>query len=143
MQQIIHVKEVTTIIQVQNCIKVQDVLMIWTKCRNELSVSLLYIMRNILKQQIWSCYKRACSTCAKVVWWMGISYFPMAFFSICFVYDFVKPLKIWAHLDNFFFIVSKGGPKEKYWKIAKTIHWFFSIFPLVPPWKLWKKKLSK
>ena len=32
---------------------------------------------------------------------------------------------------------------QKCWKIAKTIHWFFSIFPLVPPWKLWKKKLSK
>ena len=51
----------------------------------------------------------------------------------------MKPLKIWAHLDNFFFIVSKGEPKEKCWKIAITIHWFFSIFPLVPPWKLWKK----
>ena len=31
------------------------------------------------------------------------------------------------------------GPKEICWKIAITIHWFFSIFPLVPPWKLWKK----
>ena len=30
-------------------------------------------------------------------------------------------------------------PKEKCWKIAISIHWFFSIFPLVPPWELWKK----
>ena len=48
----------------------------------------------------------------------------------------MKPLKIWAYLDNFFFHSFQGGTKGK---IAKTIHWFFSIFPLVPPWKLWKK----
>ena len=42
----------------------------------------------------------------------------------------------------FFHSFQGGGPKEKCWKIAITIHWFFSIFPLVPPWKLWKK-LSK
>ena len=35
------------------------------------------------------------------------------------------------------------GPKEKCWKIAKTIHWFLIFFPLVPSWKLRKKKLSK
>ena len=44
---------------------------------------------------------------------------------------------------TFFFIVSKGGPKKKCWKIAKTIHLFFSTFPLVPPWKLWKKSSLK
>ena len=46
-------------------------------------------------------------------------------------------------LSKFEFVLttflSKGEPKEKCWKIAITIHWFFSIFPLVPPWKLWKK----
>ena len=47
----------------------------------------------------------------------------------------MKRLKIWAYLDNLFFIVSK----TKCWIIAKTIHWFFSIFLLVSPWKLWKK----
>ena len=34
---------------------------------------------------------------------------------------------------------AKGGPKEKCWKIANFFSIFFSIFPLVPPWKLWKK----
>ena len=57
--------------------------------------------------------------------------------------DFVKPHKSSALLVNFFFIVSKGGPKEKCWKIAKTIYWFLAIFPLVPPWKLWKKSCLK
>ena len=32
---------------------------------------------------------------------------------------FHEASQIWAYLENFF--------------------WFFSIFPLVPPWKLWKK----
>ena len=35
-------------------------------------------------------------------------------FRISLIYDFVKPLKILTYSDNFFFIVSKGGPKEKY-----------------------------
>ena len=52
------------------------------------------------------------------------------------IYDFVKPLNIWTHFGSFFYKVSKGGPKEKCWK---TNWQFFSIFPLVPPWKLWKK----
>ena len=51
----------------------------------------------------------------------------------------MKSLKIWAYLDNFFFTVSKGGPKEKCWKNNVWLWQFFSIFPLVPPWKLWKK----
>ena len=44
-------------------------------------------------------------------------------FRISLIYDFVKPLKIWANLD-IFFIVSKGGPKEECWKIA---NWFFEL----------------
>ena len=46
----------------------------------------------------------------------------LKFSAHCFIKDFVKPLKIWAHLDNFFFIVSKGGEKERCWKIAITIN---------------------
>ena len=42
--------------------------------------------------------KRACSTWPQLVQWMGISAFPMRqtaeIFSICFFFDFVKPLKI-------------------------------------------------
>ena len=42
--------------------------------------------------------KRACSTWLKLVQWMGISAFPLRqtaeIFSICFFFDFVKPLKI-------------------------------------------------
>ena len=49
-------------------------------------------------------------------------------------------IKTWT----IFFIVSKGGPKEKCWKNNVMYSFgnfsaFFSIFPLVPPWKLWKK----
>ena len=40
--------------------------------------------------------------------------------SICFFFDLVKPLKISAYLDNFFFIASKGGPKEKNSKTKKA-----------------------
>ena len=36
-----------------------------------------------------------------------------------------------------FFIVSKGKPKEKCWKIA--IIGFSSFFLWTPPWRLWKK----
>ena len=32
----------------------------------------------------------------------------------------MKPLKIWAYLDNFFFLVSKVGPKEKCWKTPRV-----------------------
>ena len=48
----------------------------------------------------------------------------------------MKPHKIWAHLDNFFFLVSNWEPNEKCWKFANC---FFSIFPLAPLWKLWKR----
>ena len=41
---------------------------------------------------------------------------------------------------TFFFIVSKGGPKEKCWKNQCIVS---AIFPLVSPWKLWKKKWSE
>ena len=34
---------------------------------------------------------------------------------------------------SFFFMVSNGGPKEKCWKIAKTIHCFFQHFSFGPP----------
>ena len=47
----------------------------------------------------------------------------------------MKPLKIWAYLDNFFFIVSKGGPKEKCWKPQKVSHcrhpYLKILFPFV------------
>ena len=32
---------------------------------------------------------------------------------MCFFFDFVKPLKIWAYLDNFFFHSFQGGTKGK------------------------------
>ena len=38
-----------------------------------------------------------------------------------------------------FFHSFQGEPNEKCWKITKTIHWFLSFFPLVPPWKQRKK----
>ena len=41
-------------------------------------------------------------------------------FSKCWIYDFLKPHKISAYLDNFFFIVSKRGPKEKNSKTKKS-----------------------
>jgi hypothetical protein len=58
-------------------------------------------------------------------------------FSKSWIRDFLKPHKMSALLNNFFFIVSKGGPKEK--KPPKPMHSFgnFSAFFLwVPPWKL-------
>ena len=63
-------------------------------------------------------------------------------------WNFQHMLHLWfreasQNLSSFrqlFFIVSKGGPKEKCWKIAKTIHCFFSIFPLVLPLGNYEKK---
>jgi hypothetical protein len=50
---------------------------------------------------------------------------------------YLKPHKISALLDNFFFIVSKGGPKEKCQN-----YWFLIFLPLVLLGN-YKKKLSK
>ena len=49
-------------------------------------------------------------------------------FSICFIFDFVKPLKICAHLDNIFFHSFQGGTKGK--NAEKTMYSFcnFSAF---------------
>ena len=52
---------------------------------------------------------------------------------------FSKPQEISVLLDNFFFKVSKAGPKEKCWKIAKTIR-CFSIFFLWSPLRNYEKK---
>ena len=46
-------------------------------------------------------------------------------------------------LDNFFFIVSKGGPKEKCWKIAKTMHGFWVFFSFGPVLETMKKSCLK
>ena len=64
-------------------------------------------------------------------------------FSICFTFDFVKPLKIWAHLDNSFFhsfqVETKGkllnvqGRMEVILYNLKSLHltisWFFQDDP--------------
>ena len=49
----------------------------------------------------------------------------------------MKPLKIWAYLDNFFFMVSDAK------KLPKLYIVFWVFFPLAPPWKLWKKNCLK
>ena len=54
------------------------------------------------------------------------------------VYDFVKPLKIWAYLDNFFFIVSNWGTKGKMQKKCQLVYQHFSFGP---PLETLKKKV--
>ena len=76
--------------------------------------------------------------------WMPTKWLVLAFFKIE-LWNFQDKLDLWfreasqnlsSFRQLFFFIVSKGGPKGKCWKIANC---FFIIFPLVPPRKLWKK----
>ena len=55
------------------------------------------------------------------------------FFRICFFFDFVKPLKIWAYLDNFFF-------KGKMLKIPMYSYGNFSAFFLWSPLGNYEKK---
>ena len=62
----------------------------------------VFIFQSFNDKRVWSSWPQLGGS------WQ-ISGFPMK----CFIFNFVKPLKIWAYLDNFFFIVSKGGPKEK------------------------------
>ena len=65
-------------------------------------------------------------------------------FSICLNYDFLKPLKIWVHLDNFYFHCFIGGTKGKNSKSLPRLSIFLLLFfPLVPQMQQWKQKLSK
>ena len=56
--------------------------------------------------------------------------------SICLIYDFLKPLKIWAHLENCYFHCFIGGPKGKIQNACQDQLLFFSIF--LPRMKQWK-----
>ena len=63
-------------------------------------------------------------------------------------WNFQHMLHFWfrdasQNLSSFRQLFFHSGPKEKCWKIAKTIHWFFSTFHLVPPLETMKTKLSK
>ena len=65
-------------------------------------------------------------------------------FRISLIYKFVKPLKIWAHLDKFFFHGFQGGTKGK--NAEKTMYSFcnFSAFFLWPLlWNSEKKVVLK
>ena len=54
-------------------------------------------------------------------------------FSKCWILDFLKPHKISALLDNFFFTFSKGGIKEKNYKKEKLT----PSFVCIPGPKVW------
>ena len=60
-----------------------------------------------------------------------------------FFIDFVKPLKIWAYLDNYFFHSFQGGTKGKMLKNQCIIMANFQHFSFGPALKTMKKKLSK
>ena len=48
------------------------------------------------------------------------------------IHEFLKPLRIWAHLDSFYFHCFIGEFKI----LAKTINTFFEFFPLVSTTKM-------
>ena len=56
-------------------------------------------------------------------------------------FDFVKPLKIWAYLDNFFFHSFQGGTKEKMLKNCQNYTLVFQHFSFGPPLETMKKKV--
>ena len=84
-------------------------------------------------------YKRTRSSRPQVGGSWQISGFHMKekaeIFSICFIYNFMKPLKIWAHLDNFYFHcfigVTKWKNSKKQWIVSADI---LNFFLWSPPW---------
>ena len=59
-------------------------------------------------------------------------------FTICLFYDFLKPLKIWYHLDNFYFhyfqkIWTKERSRSSWLQLQKN-NGDFEFFPFLPPW---------
>ena len=72
--------------------------------------------------------------------WLVSAFFKIEYWKFL-IYDFVKPLKIWTYLDNFFFHGFQWGDQRKNAeKLPKLYVVFFSIFPLVPPLEAMKKK---
>ena len=65
------------------------------------------------------------------------------FFSKCWIQDFLKPHKISALLDDFFFHSFLGGPKKKKLKNQCIVLAIFQHFSFGPPLETMKKKLSK
>ena len=87
--------------------------------------------------EVQNAIKRTRSSCPWFVAFWQIFRFHMRWtaeiFRICLIKDFMKPLKIWVHSDNFYWYFFKGGFLSKNPKNQCILGFLdFSVFPL---WK--------
>ena len=66
--------------------------------------------------------------------YLGSTWKTAEIFSICLIYNFLKPLKIWAHLENVYFKCFVGGDQRE--KFKKTMDSLGSDFEFFPFWTI-------